>query len=128
MHRGRDPADRRFGGPNPNRDRHPGAHLAHLVADQHHLGAAQCDRDSMTRNDPCGPSGPNAAHRHRGAGRASHRPDDARAAAEHDCRQAAAESHDHQRAPHEGRSVQHLGAARAYQVRYLMGVLPVVDS
>jgi hypothetical protein len=68
------------------------------------------------------------AHHHRGVVRASHRPDDAWAAAADDCRQAAAESRDHRRARRADRSVRHQEAVRVYQVRYLTVVLPAVDS
>jgi hypothetical protein len=69
----------------------------------------------MKRNDPCDPSGPNAAHRHQGADReCHHHRGGEQAAVEHDCRQAAAESCGRQQAQRVGRSVMH--RAEAYRV------------
>lgn len=64
------------------------------------------------RNDPCDRSGPNAAHRHQGAGRVyrHHHQVGERAAEELDCHQAAAESCDHQQARRADHSVTHSAA------------------
>ena len=82
--------------------------------------AAWCDRGSTTRNDPCDRSGPNAAHRHQGAGRVYRRhlhQVDERAAEELDCHQAVAESCDHQQARRADHSVmrQEAGFLAAHQ-------------
>ena len=82
----------------------------------HLADAAWCDRGWMKRNDPCDPSGPNAAHRHQGADRECHHHHRGgeQAAVERDCRQAAAESCGRQQAQRVGRSVMH--QAEAYRV------------
>ena len=74
----------------------------------HLADAAWCDRGWMKRNDPCDPSGPNAAHRHQGADRECHHyRGGEQAAAEHDYRQAAVESCGRQQARRADRSVMH---------------------
>jgi hypothetical protein len=66
----------------------------------------------MKRNDPCDPSGPNAAHRHQGADReCHHHRGGEQAAVERDCRQAAAESCGRQQAQRVGRSAMHQAEA-----------------